>query len=82
MGLRSGWGRLHGIGLQSANAVREGCDLGWGEQWNKVNPSGTLVGHIPSQGIVSSQEDSQSKPWLGASVMMDDMGLAGRLQGL
>ena len=40
------------------------------------------MGHIPSQGIVSSQEDSQSKPWLGASVMMDDMGLAGRPQGL
>lgn len=40
------------------------------------------MGRIPSQGIVSSEEDSQSKPWLGASVGMDDMGLAGRLQGL
>lgn len=55
-----------------------------GEQWKKVNPLRLRDprGHIPSQGIVSSEEDSQSKPWLGASVRMDDMGPAGRLQGL
>ena len=65
-----------------APGVRGGCDLGTGDSRQVPLDRGNPAGHVPSQSVAPSHEDSHSEPWLGPGVRVGNVGRAGLLRGL